>query len=491
MWRAEIGHTLSTDSAIILGATSNTLNDEELVMSNPHLKKLFNKMLDEHIKRAEKEGESSNSRILTTLTPTKANEQTARKTSGKFKEAIKSPSDTTIYVQALKRTPVQPNTTSPGQNIPICQAVEKDGSVNVVNSNQRGISSSRACEDPEIMRKISDFVDQLRINHEMSSQTQSPEQNQHLKSTVNAPGFDEAQRRTDRAIIEAEKFKASVEAPAGTNFQINESLNDNLLNLQGEVSSVHQQIGLGLTDDDFFHLTCHIDPNLQLKIEKGSYVDLDKLLPNEKGSDQQYSNETKLEWVQSEGSTYLVPAKKMSRVNCFRCWEQAFRMYATIYCSKNPNRSREIWQYISVINTTSLAYSWDNVYNYDIIFRQLMEFNPSCSWAVTYNQMWNLSMTNPLGAGMSNIKKPQGSYNFSGTSQNKQQQEQTSFKRKTDYCWSFNKGNKCKFGKRCKFIERCSYCDSPYHGLVKCEKLDKRDKESAMSGMNKKGKFSK
>ena len=25
-----------------------------------------------------------------------------------------------------------------------------------------------------------------------------------------------------------------------------------------------------------------------------------------------------------------------------------------------------------------------------------MEFNPSRSWAVTYNQMWNLSMTNPL-----------------------------------------------------------------------------------------------
>ena len=33
--------------------------------------------------------------------------------------------------------------------------------------------------------------------------------------------------------------------------------------------------------------------------------------------------------------------------------------------------------------------------------------------------------------------------------------------------------------------ERCSYCDSPAHGLVNCEKLDKKDKET--SAFNKKG----
>ena len=102
------------------------------------------------------------------------------------------------------------------------------------------------------------------------------------------------------------------------------------------LSDVRQVIGVGgLSDDDFFHLTCHIDPNLQQKIENGCYVDLDKLLPKDRSSDptQQLNNETKLEWVQSEGSTYLVPARKSSSINCFRRWEQAFRMYAIIYCS--------------------------------------------------------------------------------------------------------------------------------------------------------------
>ena len=52
---------------------------------------------------------------------------------------------------------------------------------------------------------------------------------------------------------------------------------------------------------------------------------------------------------------------------------------------------KEIWQYITVINTAASSYIWDNVYNYDITFQHLWLFNPSRSWAVTYNQMWNLS----------------------------------------------------------------------------------------------------
>ena len=37
--------------------------------------------------------------------------------------------------------------------------------------------------------------------------------------------------------------------------------------------------GAGLSDDELFHLTCHIDRALQEKNERGDYVDLKKLLP--------------------------------------------------------------------------------------------------------------------------------------------------------------------------------------------------------------------
>ena len=47
---------------------------------------------------------------------------------------------------------------------------------------------------------------------------------------------------------------------------------------------------------------------------------------------------------------------------------------------------------------------------------------------------------------------------------------------KPEYCWNFNKGLVCKYGKKYRFIERCSYCDSDSHGIVKCNKLEKDKK---------------
>ena len=131
-----------------------------------------------------------------------------------------------------------------------------------------------------------------------------------------------------------------------------------------------------------------------------------------------------------------------------------------------------------------MAYNWDNVYKYDMIFRQLMEFNPARSWAVTYNQMWNPSMTNPI---ITNQAKRSFQQNFSGSSSSNGGVVNRFNRKKNDCCWSFNKGLKCKFGKKCKFIERCSYHDSPSHGLVSCEKLEKKDKDNTLSGWSKKG----
>ena len=66
-------------------------------------------------------------------------------------------------------------------------------------------------------------------------------------------------------------------------------------------------IGSGVSDDDFFHLTCHIEPSLIHKIEKGEFVELEKLLPKDKFGGK---SEDRLEWVQREGGTFLVPVQK-------------------------------------------------------------------------------------------------------------------------------------------------------------------------------------
>ena len=98
-----------------------------------------------------------------------------------------------------------------------------------------------------------------------------------------------------------------------------------------------------------------------------------------------------------DGNTYLVPAQeKDNKISGIRKWDQVFRVYATIYCGADSLISKEIWHYVSIINTAAASYCWYNVASYDFTFRHLMEFNPSCSWVTTYNQMWNLCMKDPL-----------------------------------------------------------------------------------------------
>ena len=471
-------------------------------------------MMDKRLqKEARERGESSGSQVLTRTAPHSSSKQQKRN-SGMGVPLVKSPSDTTIYAPALNMTGLNYQTISTGTDYLITdqdkvihsqdKSTKSDknnvSQLNETTSQSGGMpNGTNGMKKPDLMLKISNFVDQLRLDFEDSYVQQ--EQDQGLirpRSSINAPGLQEAQKRMEQALIETEKFKATLEKPPGRNelSELSSPLDVNEISyphelLNNEISqTVPRQIirmgnSSGTTDDDFFHLTCHIEPNMKSKIENGEFIDLDKLLPKENTYQGRIitNNETKLEWVQREGSTYLVPAKTTSQINCFRRWEQAFHMYATIYCTKNPNRAQEIWQYISVINTASMSYNWDNVYNYDIVFRQLMEFNPNRSRAVTYNQMWNLSMTNPIL--QNQARRSFGSYNNSNSNQNNQNNSGIATKRKVDYCWRFNKGAKCKFGKKCKFIERCSYCDDPSHGVVHCNKLEKKEKEGSFKGGKK------
>ena len=55
-------------------------------------------------------------------------------------------------------------------------------------------------------------------------------------------------------------------------------------------------------DDEYFHLTCHIDINLKEKIERVEFVELDKLLPRTR---RQIMNEDqKMQFVNRNGATF-------------------------------------------------------------------------------------------------------------------------------------------------------------------------------------------
>ena len=181
--------------------------------------------------------------------------------------------------------------------------------------------------------------------------------------------FEEAKEKAAQIIVDAEQFHAKIAEPP-----------------KGRLL-----IDTGLSDDNFFHITCHVDTNLKAKIENGDFVELEKLLPKGK------NKEGGMELVNRNGSTFFIPAESNNlKINGVRRWEQAFRVYAALYSAANPHRAAEIWQYIYVINTAAASYQWENVSMYDYTFRQLMAFNPGRSWARIYSQGWNLCMQDPV-----------------------------------------------------------------------------------------------
>ena len=305
---------------------------------------------------------------------------------------------------------------------------------------------------------ISNFVDSIQMEGEQGQvyPSTSPQSARQLD-----PQFEATKDRADKQLLESEKFEEAIQPPGMA------------------IANLTQR-----SDNQFFHLTCHIEDALKGKIERGEYVDLEKLIPRD-GS----RNDQRLKWVHRDGATFLGPVgQKETKISSVKKWDQAFRVYATFYCGANPNRAREIWQYVDVIHTAVNSFAWDNVYNYDVTFRHLMEFNPSRSWAVTYNHMWNISLRDPVtrnGYYSSNSHKGGSHFDIahSGQLQRQTSNKAKSGKRcKSDYCWNWNRGLHCKYSPKCKFIEHCSYCDSGVHGLNTCPKADAKTKQEGLSG---------
>ena len=282
------------------------------------------------------------------------------------KEFVKSPSDTTIYAPALMKTPDNRNS----GNIVLSNnsPVSGQGDVNEVNVNSN------------LTQDIENFIQNIRLQNSIAgpvkpcrvganeNRVQAP-QPQPGTSRNQQDGLsaqlDEAKEKATRMIVEAEKYKALVNTPPGK---------QNFLQQEGEVGGVGLRENAGArmdVDDEFFHVTCHVDVGMKGKIQRGEFIELERLLPKTKKS-----IDGRMDLIFKEGKSYFVPAAPDNKITGIRRWEQAFRIYAAIYSEANPSRAAEIWQYVHVINLAASTYVWDNVATYDTTFRHLMASNP-------------------------------------------------------------------------------------------------------------------
>ena len=446
------------------------------IENDPVFQRIVDRAVAEKLKNQGREGMSN---LVTS--PLNVNFNSAKKN----REIVKSPSDTTIYAPGLKKTPdrnfignnaLMGNFITPNPMIsalPNLTSMDKDkltvhaGPVMnntpqamMVNHDQINMGQSA---QGKMINSISNFVEQMRLDTERDNATNNGRNEQR-----------QAKQVAERIILDAERFKANIDQAPGNANKFN-SGEANILNIgEGFRSNDHNQLintsnqasnRVRTGDNEFFHITCHIDLTLRQKIERGEFVDLEKLLPKD-NSRCITSDESRMELVHSEGATYFVPASERDRkINSVRRWEQAFRVYAAIYCRTNPHRAAEIWQYVYVINLAATSYTWENVASYDFTFRQLMAEYPDRSWALICNQMWNLAMREPVGKGFS----------FGGKSKDNYSRKAS---QRDDYCWRFNK-NRCRFGAKCCYEHRCFYCDGAGHGVFNCNRKNSRGRWSS------------
>ena len=214
-------------------------------------------------------------------------------------------------------------------------------------------------------------------------------------------------------------------------------------------------------DDEFFHVTCHLEPSLVEKIRKGEFVELERLLNKALIDSKKDRDEHKLDTVTRDGQTYLVQGKEKDlKINSFRKWDKAFRVYSMIYTQANPSRAAEIMQYVDVIANAATTFVWDNVAQYDYTFRKLMAQFPSRSWARTHQNMWSIYLKEH------NVRS--GQPGSSGGKKNW----------RDNCCWRFNQDRCSKSSSTCNFEHRCSFCGAYSHTRLSCPKkpVKKHDK---------------
>ena len=126
-----------------------------------------------------------------------------------------------------------------------------------------------------------------------ASMEQQPVPSISSKEKENLTSKQRALDKAGRMVLDAEQMRANLVTPQG---MLPIKIDQNIQLLRNLDS-----------DDDFFHVSCHIDQVMKDRIQKGEFVDLEKLLPKEKGSFLSADEGLSLEVVTKDGHPFLAP----------------------------------------------------------------------------------------------------------------------------------------------------------------------------------------
>ena len=404
---------------------------------------------------------------------------------------VKSPSDTTLYSPGLRKLSntnnqreIQRTVTNQQQQYDLqptpngANAIEKISnfveSIRLGSTTGGDTASKQKATYPRMVissEMNSSGKDQRRIVHHNQADSATPTTSTSRRYEENTGNEMDAERATE-LLLQAEKFKLR------NKFVTDEGL--------GPIDSEILFLRNFDQDDEFFHVTSQIDPSLKAKIERGEFVDLERLLPRDRFSSGIRGDDLNKQLFQliSQGTnSYLSPPsepKHGNRITNVKKWDQAFRVFGAIYTQANPIRSSEIWQYVYVIHTAAASNPWDNVAFYDITFRELMASKPWRSWGKTYTQGWNMAFNS---GGVHGGGHYVNNHSNGSNSSNNSHKNGNGKDWRDDCCWRFNKSRCNRPSNECRYDHRCTYCAMwNSHGYQVCRKRLGRSNGNSNAG---------
>ena len=267
-----------------------------------------------------------------------------------------------------------------------------------------------------------------------------------------------------RIVNDAESAKARIYDLPGNQFNIRKSFDE--FN-QEKGGGIESQIRTAVEmDEDYRLVASHVDAKLRAQILNHEYIDFSKLLPRMDRVASLEEDSPVMQMVNRGGVTGSAPAPdRMSSINSYSKWEQAFRVFSDIYTEAYPGRSTELIQYNHVIHSASVTFAWDNVYTYDREFRKHMYTHPSRNWGVILNMAYTMYIKDRI------------SHNYAGGrgdnyNNNRNNGASPAEMKKRKPCFGFNSRGNCSYGSRCRFDHRCGFCNKFGHGVYSCRKLN-------------------
>ena len=429
---------------------------------NPDVQNLVKRMVEEQVQE-----ELNKRRKLETTSGSKLNYE--------GKKFI-SPSDTSVYTPAvgksnwpLSGSPHDRHVHSHEKHVTLHG--NHGNNMKMITDEDINMGKNSKLVSPNVFSPdtINETLTQLRIisdqkNEKDAATSRRRQEIEQRDQISNAKGMAEA------AILEAERHRARVQQPnrgkdydhiTQNNTPIAIKFNNPSVNCGQQNEILRNMRYLDNEDDEFFHTTCHIEAALKDKIKVGQFVELDKLI-QKRVLQSGPKDESRMQLVNRDGVSYFVPTvDRETKIDNVKKWEQAFRVYTTIYCEANPSRAGEILQYIDIIHRAAAIFNWDNVAKYDYVFRQLMAAKPYRSWAKVYTQMWNITLNEPIKKFNENGSSASGNSNHNNNHKGG--------KKRDSYCWKYNKST-CTYGRNCRFEHKCSYCGTSGHPVSNCHK---------------------